>query len=124
MRISELLVENQFFNDENFVTRTEAGRELNYDLAEDLVYFMNNNDDVYRRHLYPSVSVCLDKISAGRPTNPSLFRDAVINSYADYSRRYPIRELPRSLDEEMCNEICTKIHEEIKQHVSDGKYKD
>lgn len=123
MRIFELF-ENKIFNDKDFVDVTENGRNLNYDLAEDLVYFMNNNDDVYRRHLYPSIASCLDRINKNKSVNSSIFKEAVINSYNEYCKRYPIRELPSSLDEEMCKDICKKVLDELKQHVAEGKYKD
>lgn len=123
MRIFELF-ENKFFNDKDFVNISENGRELNYDLVEDLVYFMNNNDDVYRRHLYPSIAQVLERINKNKSVNSSIFKDAVNKAYEAYCHRYPIRELPTSLDEETCKDVCKKIHEELKQHVADGKYKD
>lgn len=123
MRIRELL-ESKYFNDNDFVTPTENGRELNFDLAEDLIYFMNHDDDVYRRHVFPSIAKCIDYFNENRPTKAGMFRPAVEKSYQIYAKKYPIRELPESLDEEMCKEICTKIHEEFKQHIADGKYKD
>ena len=58
MRINELL-EAKKFDDSDFVKDTEGNREIDYDLTEDLVFFMNNDDEVYRRHLYPSISKCL-----------------------------------------------------------------
>ena len=44
MRIRELL-ENKFFKDLDFVKSTEKGRELDFDLIEDLTHFMNYDDD-------------------------------------------------------------------------------
>lgn len=123
MRIRELL-ESKHFKDEEFVTPTENGREINFDLAEDLIYFMNHDDDVYRRHVFPSIAKCIDRFNENQPTKAGMFRPAVEQSYRIYAKKYPIRELPESLDEEMCKEICTKIHEEFKQHIADGKYKD
>ena len=123
MRIRELL-ESKYFNDAEFVTPTEGGRELNFDLAEDLIYFMNHDDDVYRRHVFPSIARCLDNVNENRPIKPGMFRPAVEQSYKIYAKKYPIRELPDSLDEQVCKDICTKIHDEFKKHVEEGKYKD
>jgi hypothetical protein len=123
MRIRELL-ENKNFNDSEFIEETENRRELNFDLVEDLVYFMNHNDDVYRRHVYPSIANCLDRFTANRPTNASLFKPAVDKSYQIYVRTYPIRELPEHLDDEVLNSVYKKLHEDFKQHMADGKYED
>lgn len=123
MRIIELL-EGKNFNDLDFVKQDTDKREIDYDLAEDLVFFMNNNDDVYRRHVYPSIAKCIESYKGKKKTTPSLFKSAVINSYESYLKEFPIRELPEKLDSGMCEEICSKMHEEVCQYIQDGKYKD
>jgi hypothetical protein len=123
MRIQELL-EGKKFNDLDFVKHTSEGREIDFDLAEDLIHFMNHDDDVYRRHTYPAIAKCLDRISGKKSTKTSIFKDAVEESYKIYAKRFPIRELPDNLDGKMCEEVCDKIHEELLKHIEDGKYKD
>jgi len=60
MRINELL-EGKIFNDLDFVSHKQDGkREINYDLAEDLVHFMNQDDHVYRRIVHPTISKFID----------------------------------------------------------------
>lgn len=123
MRIRELL-EGKKFNDLDWVKLDSDKPELNYDLSEDLVYFMNNDDDVYRRHVYPIVSRCVDRIKENRKTNHSIFKSAVEESYKEYVRKFPIRQLPDSIEEDVCNEVCEKIHEEFCKNYNEGKYKD
>jgi hypothetical protein len=123
MRINELL-ENKHFKEDDFVQKTGEGRELNFDLAEDLIHFMNQDDDVYRRHTYPAIANCVDKLESKRDPSIGIFKPAVENSYKIYVKKFPIRELPDSLDEELCKQICEKIHEEVVQHINDGKYKE
>jgi hypothetical protein len=41
-----------------------------------------------------------------------------------YVKKFPIRELPNELDEETTKQICDKMHEDVIQQISDGKYKD
>jgi hypothetical protein len=123
MRIQELL-EGKKFDDLEFVTKENGKRSINFDLAEDLIHFMNQDDDVYRRHTYPAIANCLDKMSRkGKPDN-KIFEPAVKESYKIYTRKYPIRELPSEMDSKMCEQVCTKIHEEVLKHISDGKYKE
>jgi hypothetical protein len=123
MRIRELL-EGKKFNELDFIEHEEDGRKINYDLAEDLIHFMNEDDDVYRRHTYPAIAKCLDRVSAKHPTKHGIFEPAVKESYRIYTKKFPIRELPDELDSKVCKEICSKIHEEVLEHIKDGKYKD
>lgn len=124
MRIKDLL-EGKQFNDLDWITiGKDNQRELNYDLAEDLAFFMNNDDDVYRRHTYPSIVKCINQSKLKAKTTPSLFEKAVQESYKSYLKKFPLRELPSNIDEKICKETCEKIHEEVCQHISDGKYKD
>jgi hypothetical protein len=122
MRIQELL-EGKKFDDLDFVTKENGKRSINFDLAEDLIHFMNQDDDVYRRHTYPAIANCLDKMSKKSKPNTNVFEPAVKESYKIYTRKYPIRDLPDEIDSKMCEQVCNKIHEEVLKHISDGKYK-
>lgn len=122
MRIIELL-EGTNFNDVDFVKKNGDKREIDFDLADDLIHFMNNDDDVYRRHTHPAIMRCVDRISRKQPTNPTIFKPAIENSYKLYLKKYPIRELSDSIDEKQCAEVCKKMHEEVCEHIKDGKYK-
>jgi hypothetical protein len=123
MRITELL-EGQHFNDLDWIKNDGDKNVPDFDLAEDLVYFMNNDDDTYRRHLYPKISLCIARIGAKKKTHSDIFKDAVIEGYKNYIRKFPISKLPDSIDEKTCTEACERMHEEVCQHISDGKYKD
>jgi hypothetical protein len=123
MRITELLESKQL--EEMEWVRKEGDKSIpDFDIADDLVFFMNNDDDTYRRHVYPKIHHCLENMKAKRKTSPSMFADAVKESYKNYIKKFPIREMPNELDEEMIKETCHKMHEEVCQHIQDGKYKD
>jgi hypothetical protein len=49
MRITELL-EGKVFDDMNFVKQSGDKKEINFDLIEDLIHFMHNDDKLYRRN--------------------------------------------------------------------------
>ena len=125
MRIQELL-ENQKFSDlDKLVDKTDDQHDgLDFDLIEDLVFFMNNDDDAYRRHVYPSIVKCVNSIKQKSPTKPSMFKLAALECYKSYSKKFPVRGLPTSLEEKQVQEICEKFHEEVCKHASEGKYKD
>ena len=123
MRITELL-EGKNFNDLDFVNQEGDKRELNFDLVEDLTFFLNNDDNLYRRHIYPAVNKCLDGIKHNKKVSPDVFKSAAMEGYKNYVRQYPIRELPNDLSEELCNKICKKMHEDVYKYHEEGKYKD
>lgn len=123
MRINELL-EGKKIDDLNYVKISGDKREIDYDLVEDLAFFMNNDDNVYRKHVYPSVSKCLSHVKLKVPFSHNLFKPAVENSYKLYIQKFPIRELPDMLDEKTCEQVCKKMHEDLRDHIKDGKYKD
>jgi hypothetical protein len=120
MRINELL-EGTNFKDIDFVKTSGDKREIDFDLAEDLMHFMNNDDDVYRQHLFPIINKCKHNMSSMRP---SMFKPAVVKSYKLYVKKFPIRELPDQLDEKMCNETCKKMYDDMCKDRDEGKYKD
>lgn len=124
MRILELFEGKGYRNLDEFVNQVgdEGKREITFDLAEDLIHFMNNDDEAYRRHLHPAVAECYDKIKGNKKTTPALFAKAIKECYNMYLKEYPIRELPQSLDEKNLKETCDKLHEEVCQHINDGKY--
>ena len=123
MRIRELL-EGKKFNDLDFVKQGEDGTGINYDLVEDLTFFMQNDDDVYRRHTFPSVMKCIDTIKAKKQLSPSIFERAVEESYKNYIRKFPIRQLPNELEDEVFEEVCKKLHDDFSRDYDEGKYKD
>jgi hypothetical protein len=124
MRIRELL-EGKTFSDLDFLEVDDNGnRKLSYDLIEDLMFFMNNDDNIYRHYLYPSVSKCVDHIKSKKSTNPSIFEKAVREAYKHYVESFPLRELPEEIDSSVCEEVCKKIHEETCRYASEGKDKD
>jgi hypothetical protein len=123
MRIRELL-ETKNFDEMQYVKKGEEEAGINYDLTEDLVFFMNNDDSVYRRFVYPSIATCIDRMESKKDTTPSLFTNAVKESYKTYIKKYPIRHLPDEIEEKFCEEVCKKMHEDLRQHYDDGKFKE
>ena len=122
MRINELLDSVEIDLDRGEQNSKDKG--LDFDLVEDLVFFLNNDDDTYRRNTYPAIHKCLTRIKSRQKTHPSLFKIAALKGYKDYVNKYDLNELPDALDEEVCAEVCKKMHEDTCKHAEEGKYKD
>ena len=123
MRITELL-EGKKFNDLDFIKKDGDKNTIDFDLVEDLIFFMNNDDDTYRRHVYPAVASCIECLENNKNTGASMFKEAVVNSYNNYIKKYPVRNLPDNLEGKLFKETCEKFYEEICTQHSNGKYKD
>lgn len=123
MRITELL-EGKIFDDLQFVKiiNDEGEKEIDFDLPDDLIYFSHNNDEAYRKHLHPIIAKCMNALKNKKKVKPDVFAPAMKECYNMYLKEFPIRELPETLDEEVCNDVCKKIHEEVCQNIKDGKY--
>jgi len=118
MRIQDLF-ENKI---DGFIEYKNGKPELKFDLAEDLVYFMHNDDESYRRHVYPVIAMCLKKNQKNETFSPEIFRKATLECYKNYLTQFPIRELPEELDEKLTKKVCEKLHEEFNEHIRDDKY--
>ena len=123
MRIRELL-ENKQFDDLDFVKKDGNSEELDYDLVEDLIHYMNEDDDIYRRHLYPVVTDCVGKMDSNRKIDSSIFKNAVAECYKSYVKKFPIRQLKDSIEDDVLKEACKRMYEETCKHYKEGKYKD
>lgn len=121
MRINDLL-ENAHFKSEEFIKQSDEGNEINFDLTEDLVFFLNNDDDAYRRHLLPAVYKFIDKQEAGEDLKYTIFKTAVADGYKRYAKEYPMRELPDEIDTKIWKSACKKIFNDVSKDMEDGTY--
>lgn len=121
MRITDLL-ENAHFKSEDFIKQTDDGNEINYDLVDDLVFFLNNDDDAYRRYLLPAVHKFIDRKKADENIKYTIFKTAVANGYKEYIKQYPIRELSDTIDAKIWRAVCKKLFDDASKDMEDGSY--
>jgi hypothetical protein len=122
MRINELL-ENAHFKSEQFTKQTDNGTEIDYDLVDDLIHYLHNNDEVYRRHLHPAILKCKDKMADGKDSATcKIFKPAVENGYKIYLKQYPIRELPDDVNPKVLKNVCKQLFKDVSKHIKDGTY--
>lgn len=121
MRITELL-ENAHFNSEEFIKPSDDGNEIDFDLADDLIFYLNNDDDVYRKYLHPAIMKYIDMLDADKEPTCAIFKSAVAAGYKCYTKEYPIRELPDKLDPKVWKDVCKKIYDTVAKDMKDGSY--
>ena len=93
--------------------------KLPFDLADDLLFFMRNDDNFYRRNYYPHVTKCVAHIKKGNDVSPKVFEPMVRHAYEAYTKKFPIRQLPEDLEQKVCEEVCKKIREEENKDKKD-----
>ena len=115
MKIIELLENIQLPSE-------DQGNKPQFDLKDDLEFFMRNDDDFYRRQYYPHIIKCKRYIESGKTLNPKAFRQLVDHAYECYTKKFPIRELPDTLEEEVRTQLCNKLTHDETKHIKDKIY--
>jgi hypothetical protein len=116
MRINEL-VENIDL-DLHFNNRKQE--DAGFDIAEDLLFYMQNNDNVYRRHVYPQVLKHKSAMKSGK-ANHSLFSNATLEAYKAYTEEFPIKQLPASLPKDVQEKVCLELYKKCTEEFSTDK---
>jgi len=96
--------------------------KLPFDLKDDLEFFMRNDDDFYRRHYYPHIIKCKNYMESGKNLGPRAFKKLVNHAYECYTKKFPVRQLPDSLEEDIVNKICSKLHNEEVKYIKEKVY--
>ena len=118
MRINELCENIDFEKDRNPSDKDGLG----FDLKDDLIFFMEHDDDVYRRHTYPIILSFKDKLESGKKTDKILFTDTVKECYQIYQNIFKNHKLPVELDDEVIEEICQSLYDQEEQRIKEGYY--
>jgi hypothetical protein len=114
MRITELV--------ENIDLELDKNKDVDFDLVDDLLFYMNHDDEVYRRHTYPSIVKYKNAMDKGEETDHLLFGSAVTNAYKKYCEAFKEKRLPEKLSRDVLNKVCHKLHNDEGNNINDGIY--
>lgn len=96
--------------------------ELDFDLIDDLIHFINNNTEFYKSVYYPVVQKFHNNHKYNLPLDKSVFVPVVKQAYDVYKKAYNLDNLPAQLDMQDLSDICTKLYQqeegEIKKQES------
>ena len=93
--------------------------KLDFDLHDDLMFFMNNDPAFYRQEYYPFLNKFKNHCNAGRNVTPKAFAGIVRRAYEDYKNKFPLPELDEQLDEREIEEICEKLQTQENKNYND-----
>lgn len=109
MRIDEL------FNPEQY-------KKEDFDLKDDLIFYMNNQPDFYRKHYYPSMCKFKECYDKDIEINPRAFGKLVERAYNLYLKEFPVKGLTETLDKDIFEEVCAEIHKMELENIKQGHY--
>jgi hypothetical protein len=107
---------------ELFDKTPSQGKELEYDLKDDLICFMHNDPMFYREQVFPAIYKFKKLSEQGKKIHPKAFGPLVKKAYEEYREKFPVQGLKESLDEEMFEEMCAELHRMESQYIKDGHY--
>lgn len=97
--------------------------EIDYDLSDDLMFFMNNDPEFYRKEYFPFLNKFNRHCDADRVVSPKAFSPLVIKAYKLYKNKFPIQELEENLNDSEIKDICEKLQSDQLRHYHEGKEK-
>ena len=109
MRIDEL------FNPEQF-------NKEDFDVKEDLIFYMNNQPEFYRKHYYPAMCQFREYYEKDIKISPRAFGKLVERAYKMYISEFPLQGLNETLDKDIFEEVCSEIHKIELENVKAGHY--
>ena len=107
---------------ELFGSDKDQKKDLGYDLKDDLIFYMHNDPAFYRKEYFPTM-LKFDKFcKEGKQVAPRGFENLVKYAYECYQNKFPVEGLEKSLDKQMCKEICEYLHTQETKNCEDGYY--
>jgi hypothetical protein len=79
------------------VTDQPLGKNLPYDVAEDLIIYMRNEPMFYRKHLYPALIDVQDAVKNGKQYNKKSLFPVIERAIKEYINRFNIKALPEDI---------------------------
>ena len=96
---------------------------IDFDLHDDIVFFMKNDPEFYRKEFYPLEIKITRMHRTDRDTSPSMLKSLVNSAYKQYRNKFQISELDNDISIDDLKEICEKLHSDILQHIRDEQTK-
>lgn len=97
-------------------------KELGYDLKDDLICFMQNDPDFYRKSYFPVMHHFKEYIDAGKLVHSRAFESLVKKAYEQYNNKFKVEGLEPELENSMCEEVCAELHRIETDNVKNGHY--
>jgi hypothetical protein len=96
--------------------------KLDFDLIEDVIYFMNNEPKFYRKEYYPFMFKFKKYIDAGKRLKPVVFKPMCEKAFKIYQNKFPQESMHLSLEDSDYKDMCGKLYEKEMSNIEEGHY--
>jgi len=86
--------------------------DLEFDLIDDLIEFINNDTTFYKEVYYPLVQKLRDNYKTGASLKKASFISMVKRAYELYKETYDVDQLPDTLSSDTVHDICNKLYQQ------------
>jgi hypothetical protein len=87
-------------------------KELEFDLTDDLIFYMNNEPSFYRKEYFPAMLKFKKYCEEGKQIHPRAFKKLVSKAFEQYQNKFQVEGL----------EVCAAIHKLESTNVKEGHY--
>lgn len=94
-----------------------------FDLTDDLIFFMRNDPKFYRQEYHPFLQKFHRHCDADRRVSTKAFVPIVTKAFESYKDSFPVEGLEEKLSEENLQDVCEKLQAEETQFYHDEKNK-
>jgi hypothetical protein len=107
----------------NDTPMSEPSNELDWDIVEDLVIFMKNDPDFYRRNVYPCMVDVQETVRHGGKFNKKSMLPIVEKAINEYIKKFDIKKRPEDLmNSSQKMECISKMLNDEKENFRKGTY--
>lgn len=97
--------------------------KLDFDLQDDLIFFMNNDPEFYRKDFHPFLTKYNRHCDAGRQVSSRAFFPLVKRAYEAYQNKFQVEQLDVDLPDDQLKEICETLNGQCRQNYQEEKQK-
>lgn len=84
-------------------------KKIDFDLVDDVIYFMNNDPEFYRKEYFPFLTKFQHHCDKGNQVSPKAFFPVVSRAVDQYKTKFPVDGLEEAMNENQISEICEKL---------------
>lgn len=92
-----------------------------FDVVEDLIFFINNDPQFYKNRYYPELQEFQRMVKKGMPIGVQFFAELVNDAYRKYTKMYDLHDLPEKLSKQDLHDICGALYDQEVDDIEDIK---
>ena len=113
---------NEIF-DKKAIADLKIGEQLPYYVVEDLKIYMTQDNNFYRKHIFPKMSEVQAAVNAGSKYNKKMLLPAVEKAIPEYLQKFDIKKRPEEfMNDSQKLECISSILKDEMDNFREGKY--